>query len=77
MIAGICLWYAVSQLPLHVLTAAVLAGRHRRATAWMRSVTARWSGLAQRVITVLILAGAALLAAVAIVFIVTGSFLIG
>lgn len=76
MIVGICLWYAVSQLPLHVLTGAVLAGRHHRATAWMRSATARWSALARQVVTVLILAGATLLTADAIVFLATGSFLI-
>lgn len=77
MIVGIALWYAVSQLPLHVLTGAVLAGKHHRAVQWLRQMTERWAGPVRRIITVLIFAGAALLVADAAVFVVTDDFLIG
>lgn len=77
MIVGIVLWYAVSQLPLHVLTGAVLAGKHHRAIQWLRQVTERWAGPVRRMITVLIFTGAALLVADAAAFVVTDDFLIG
>ncbi len=77
MLLGITLWYAVSQLPLHVLTGAVVAGKHRRATEWIGTTTRRWSAPVRRTITGLAFAGAVLLVADVTVFVVTGAFLIG
>lgn len=77
MLAGIALWYAVSQLPLHALTGAVLAGRHQRATQRLRAIMTRWSVPLRRTATVLVFAGAALLVADTATYLVTDAFLIG
>ncbi|VXC28060.1 hypothetical protein [Nocardioides sp. AX2bis] len=70
------LWIVVSQLPLVVLAAAVLRGRHEGAVAWFQRVLARWRPLLAAAGTLaLVLAGGVLALDVAW-WVASGRFLV-
>ena len=69
-------WVLVSQSPLVVLLVAVLQGRHHQAVEWFRQRWERAQPVVQRVVTVALLLGGALLVLDVVWFVATGSFLL-
>ena len=70
-------WILISQLPLVLVLAAVLAGRHRSALATIRQLRLRWATVLRRLVTLVLALFALVLLVDVCTWLVTGDFLVG